>query len=145
LDFLPENEADSRSVVAGVILFLQATADVWFLTAFTEEAKIHHLYINKWDSKTHQIFSTEEVEQQETHIEFNIPQVADSKTFPTMYNDQDSVSTFNPKQPYDAVSLQPSMAFTPKVISQTSSTSNVMNFPIPVDIDNNAGDNDSVA
>lgn len=62
-----------------------------------------------------------------------------------MYNDQDSVSTFNPKKPYDAVSLQSSMAFTPIVISQTSSTSNVINFPILIDIDNNAGDNDSVA
>lgn len=51
LGFLPENEANARSFVAGMIPYLRAMADPWFLKAFTEEAKIRHLN-NKWDAKT---------------------------------------------------------------------------------------------
>ena len=164
--FLPENEADARSFVAGMIPYLRATADPWFQKAFTEEAKIRHLN-NKWDPKTRQIFSAEEAAvdgflaqddrlnktdeptlptpAQEAHIEFNVPQVASSETFPTMYNDQDSVSTFNPKHQHDTESLQPSTTFTPKVVSQTSSASNTMSFPVPIDVDNQEGEDGSVS
>jgi hypothetical protein len=101
-----------------LVPYLRATADPWFLKAFTEEAKMRHIN-STWDAKTRQIFSAEEAamdgflsqddrlnktdeptlpkQVKETHIEFNVPQVADSKSFPAMYNDQDSVSTFNPK------------------------------------------------
>ena len=76
-------------------------ADPWFLKAFTEEAKIRHIN-STWDAKTRQIFSAKEAavdgflsqdnplnktdeptlpkQVQETHIEFNVPQVADKQT-----------------------------------------------------------------
>jgi hypothetical protein len=38
--FLPENESDARTLVAGLIPFLRDTADKWYLSAFTECAKL---------------------------------------------------------------------------------------------------------
>lgn len=82
---------------------------------------------------------------QETHIEVNVPQVVDPETFPAMYNDQDSVSTFNPKHQHETASVQPSTIFNPKVVSQTSSSPKITNCPIPIDVDNPEGEDGSVS
>ncbi len=57
--FLPENEADARTLVAGLIPFLRDTADQWYLSAFTERAKLRHLS-SKWDPTTRQVYTAEE-------------------------------------------------------------------------------------
>ena len=47
--FLPENDADARNVVAGLIPFLNSTANPWYLQMFTPAAKITHAE-TKWDA-----------------------------------------------------------------------------------------------
>jgi hypothetical protein len=37
--FLPENDSDARSIIAGLIPFLRYMADPWYLKMFTTEAK----------------------------------------------------------------------------------------------------------
>ncbi len=45
--------------------------------------------------------------------------MADLESFPSIYKDTDSVSTFNPVTPSDkSVAMQPSSIFTPRVVSQ---------------------------
>ena len=57
--FLPENDSDARTIVAGLIPFLKDTASPWYLSMFTTEAKIRHTQ-SKWDHKTRQVFSADE-------------------------------------------------------------------------------------
>jgi hypothetical protein len=164
--FLPENAADAHSFCAGLIPFLRETASPWFLRAFTEEAKVNHA-ANKWDPKTRQIFSADEVEveeylaeddemnktdeptlakpkkNQDEYVKVNVPRVAEHESFPTMYNDNDSVSTFNPSTPTTVpTSHQPSSVFTPKIISHAHSSNNHTNaqpsLPMEVDEQDNA-------
>jgi hypothetical protein len=59
--FLPENESDARSLIAGFIPFLRHTADPWYMKMFTTEAKLRHSS-SKWDQATRQVFSVEEYE-----------------------------------------------------------------------------------
>ncbi len=144
--FLPENDADARNVVAGLIPFLNSTADPWYLQMFTPAAKITHTE-SKWDAETHQVFSVDEFEveefladddeynksgeptaeksarrvnRDESRIQVNIPIVIDPKEFPKMYND-DSVSTFHPHQDKSKDSCTPSIKFTPIVVSNPPS------------------------
>jgi hypothetical protein len=48
-------------------------------------------------------------------VEVNIPDVAEMETFLTLYNDDDSVSTFN-LGTKSRLSTQPSLSFTPQII-----------------------------
>jgi hypothetical protein len=59
LTFHPENEADARSHIAGLIPFLKATKSPWFMKLFTEEAELQHTS-SRWDIKSRQAFSEEE-------------------------------------------------------------------------------------
>ncbi len=164
--FLPENAADAHSFCAGLIPFLRETASPWFLWAFTEEAKVNHT-ANKWDPKTRQFFSADEAEveeyladddkinktdeptlvkskkKHEEYIQVNVPRVAEYESFPTMYNDNDSVSTFNPSTLTTAsTSHQPSSVFTPKINSHASISNNqtnaLLSLPMEVDEQDNA-------
>jgi len=158
--FLPENEADAMSFVTGLIPFLKETASPWFLRFFSEEAKVNHAN-SKWDPKTRQSISAEEIEIDEfladddelnktdeptavrtrkstqDNIEIHVPKVAARETFPTMYNDTDSVSTFNPATPMTAsTSHQPSSVFTPKIVSHALYNSQTSkDLPIPMNVD----------
>jgi len=41
--FIPENETDAHSFVAGLIPFIKATHSPWFIKFFSEEAQLQHL------------------------------------------------------------------------------------------------------
>jgi hypothetical protein len=59
--FLPENEADARTMIAGLIPYIRDTHDPWYLSAFSTEANLRH-QSSRWDHKTRQVFSAEEAE-----------------------------------------------------------------------------------
>ncbi len=59
--FLPENDSEARSIIAGLIPFLRYTSDPWYMSMFTTEAKFRHA-TSKWDQVTRQVFSAEEFE-----------------------------------------------------------------------------------
>lgn len=145
--FLPENESDARSLVAGLIPFLNDTVDSWYLNMFTPEAKIRHAD-SKWDHTTRQVFSADEfvveefladddeynksdepttekpqrkVISDESNIEVNIPIVIDPEDFPKMYQDDDSVSTFHKAESSAKSPLAPSTKFNPVIVSNTPS------------------------
>jgi hypothetical protein len=59
--FLPENDSEARSIVAGLIPYLRYTVDPWFMKMFTTEAKYRHAS-SKWDQATRQVFSIEKFE-----------------------------------------------------------------------------------
>jgi hypothetical protein len=116
--FLPDNESDGRMYIAGLIPFLRASSDSWFLQFFSEEAKYNHHH-NVWDPSTRQIFSTDEADinsflceddaqnlsdeptamkasnvvSMNSEVEFCVPDVEATSGKPAMYED-DSVSTF---------------------------------------------------
>jgi hypothetical protein len=144
--FLPENESDARSLIAGLIPFLRHTADPWYMKMFTTEAKLRHSS-SKWDQETRQVFSVEEYEidefladddeynktdeptaerpirntaQDDSHILIQVPIIIDPEESPKIYEDTDSVSTFRPNDPSPA-SISPSKSFTPKIVSNPPS------------------------
>jgi hypothetical protein len=111
LTFLPENEADARSFVAGLIPFIKATHSQWFLKFFSEEAQLRHLN-STWDSETRQADSAKEAELYgfladddelnmtdepssictcSNHPEHSASRVTNLETLPTLYWDSDSV------------------------------------------------------
>jgi hypothetical protein len=57
--FLPENEADARTIIAGLVPYLRDSHDPWYLSAFSNEAKLCH-QSSRWDHKTHQVFLADE-------------------------------------------------------------------------------------
>jgi hypothetical protein len=58
--FLPENETEARSVIAGLIPFFKATYSPWFLHIFfSEEAKLRHATSTR-DPITKSAYSAEE-------------------------------------------------------------------------------------
>jgi hypothetical protein len=59
--FLPENETDARTTIAGLIPFLRDSYDPWYLSAFWTEVKLRHLS-SRWDYSTRQVFCAEESE-----------------------------------------------------------------------------------
>ncbi len=90
--------------------------------------------MNKMDEPT--LFKTKK--KHEEYIQVNVPQVADHESFPTMYNDNDAVLTFNPDTPDTALtSHQPSSVITPKIISHVSISNNQtnVNLSLPMDVD----------
>lgn len=133
LTFLPENETDAHSHVAGLMPFLKETADPWFMRLFSEEAKLHHV-TSRWDTKTWQEFSAEKTELDcflEDDDEFNftgdkheqsgnntpevtIQKMSELESFPLLYKDTDSESTFHPSPPSDkSIDTNPSMSSLP--------------------------------
>jgi DNA-binding transcriptional regulator GbsR (MarR family) len=163
--FLPENESDARTLVAGLIPFLRDTVDKWYLSAFTEHAKLRH-QSSKWDPNTRQVYSVEEgvvddylaeddelnksdeptvvrqasrVVLDESEIQVNVPVILDPEDFPKMYQDEDSVSTFRSKM--SSPSLRPSSIFRPQVVSDAPSrTSTSLSASIPIDVDKDGED-----
>jgi len=129
--FLPENETDTRSVIAGLIPFIKEMHSQWYLQFFSEGAKLCH-DTSKWDVKTRSAYSAEEAEsdgflaeddemnkmdnvpgyrtQSMLSIAIHRPRVSNMGEFPSMYKDSDSVSTFNTKK---ANSVHTSTVFTP--------------------------------
>ena len=158
--FLPENESEARSMVAGIIPFLRDTADKWYLTFFTEDAKLRHR-LNKWNPTTREVYSAEEgliddyladddrlnksdeptvvrqtprIVRDETNIQVNIPQVAEREEFPTMYRDTDSISTFRSKTA--STILPPSSTFHPQIVPNTPSVVDTsLSSSIPINVD----------
>lgn len=118
LTFLPENEADTRSFVAGLIPYIKATHSSWFLKLFSEDSQLQHLNLT-WNSTTRQAYSAEEAEldgfltvndelnmledsgglDMDALMEHNIKKVANQEQVPTLYNDNYSVSTFHKVTP----------------------------------------------
>jgi hypothetical protein len=144
--FLPENESDARSIVAGLIPFLTNTADPWYLNMFTQEARIRQAS-SKWDPETRQVFSADEfvvdeyladddeynksdeptaekpirkTNQDESNIRVHVPIIIDPEDSPKMYQDDDSVSTFN-QAPSVKTPIAPSTTFTPIIVSNPPS------------------------
>jgi hypothetical protein len=145
--FLPENDSEARSIIAGLIPFLKHTADPWYMKMFTTEAKYRHAS-SKWDQETRQVFSVEEYEidefladddeynktdeptaerpirdtnRDESYIQVQIPIVLDPEDSPKMYEDADSVSIFHQTEKASPCSVSPSKRFTPKIVSNPPS------------------------
>jgi hypothetical protein len=137
--FLPENQSDARAFIAGLVPFIRETSHPWFMRYFSEDTKLRHLS-SRWHPDAWQTFSaedelldellTEEMELKtniianampsQTSFEFTVPPVAEKDSFPTMYRDEDSVSTFNPRTPAtDNSVLTPSSVFQPRVLLET--------------------------
>jgi hypothetical protein len=78
------------------------------------------------------------------NIQVIVPTVSEYEKFPTIYNDTDSVSTFQPSTPTTAASFhQPSSTFTPKIVSHASSSKDHISFgnTVPRDVvDKNTND-----
>jgi hypothetical protein len=163
--FLPENESDARSVIAGLIPYLRHTADPWYMKMFTTEAKLRHAS-SKWDQDTRQVFSVEEYEIEEfladddaynktdkptaekptrttfiddSHIQIQVPIIIDSEESPKMYEDTDSVSTFRQPDTSSFTQVSPSKSFTPKIVSNPPSmmaSSNSASKPLDINYQN---------
>jgi hypothetical protein len=160
--FLPENDSDARSIEVGLIPFLRYTADQWYMSMFTIEAKFRHAS-SKWDHATRQVFSIEEFEideflaeddeynktdeptaerpikkaaVDESHIQVHVPMVIDPEESPKMYEDTDSVSTFHKKDGHATALISPLKSFTPNIVSNPLSVlaSSTSNSK-PIDID----------
>jgi len=155
LSFLPENEADARSHVAGLIPFIKASHSHWFLKFFSEEAQLQHLH-SKWDEKTRQAYSAEEAELDEFladddelnmtdkptsarsstgQAEFVTSTIASLEKVPTLYMDLDSVSTFHPVTPSTGSSVQPSTVFQPRIINSNLNHNTSSQPAIEIDTD----------
>jgi hypothetical protein len=61
LTFLPENEANARSFVVGLIPYIKVTHSSWFLKFFSEDAQLRHLH-SICDKETRQAYLDEEAE-----------------------------------------------------------------------------------
>jgi hypothetical protein len=129
--FLPENEEEARSFIARLIPFLTATESPWFLKLFTKEAKLWHAQ-SRWDPQTQQVFSAEEAELKDLltdddemnksdeptlpcrldQVDVYISRVANLEKDPSLYREDNSVSTFHPQ----STATLPSISFNPKVI-----------------------------
>jgi hypothetical protein len=148
--FLPENDSDARTVIAGLIPLIRDTCDPWYLTMFTNEAKLRHAS-SKWDAESRQVYSAEEGEieeflavddemnktdeptadrprkffRDESYITINVPKVADGPK-QTIYNDVDSVSTFHQVSQVDPPAQtskpQPSISITTSTTVPSSSS-----------------------
>jgi hypothetical protein len=157
--FLPENESDARSMVAGIIPFLRDTADNWYLSKFSEDAKLCHR-LSKWNPNTREVYSAVEgliddyladddrlnmsdeptvmrsatrVVLDETNIQINVPPVSEFESFPKMYRDTDSVSTFRSKT---ATICTPFITFHPKIsVSTPSLVDTSISSSIPINVD----------
>jgi hypothetical protein len=71
----------------------------------------------------------------QTSFEFTVPPVAEKDSFPTMYRDEDSVSTFTPRTPAtDNSVLTPSSVFQPRVLLEPSVTGHQNSFGIPISV-----------
>jgi len=112
---------------------------------------LRHIH-SRWDPNTRQVFSEEEAELEElladddemnksdepslkrnsSSPEINIPTGAFLSEDPVIYQDDDSVSTFNTAQ--HSIRIQPSVRFTLKVIPTTQATTST-SVNIPIDID----------
>jgi hypothetical protein len=130
---LPSRKA--RSFIAGMIPFVKTPKRPWFMKLFTEDAKSRHIH-SRWDSNTRQVYSTEEAELEDLLVDddemnkldertlrressspqVNIPNIVSLETDPILYQDTDSVSTFNMTFP---IRNQLSVKFTPKIIPTT--------------------------
>ncbi len=133
-----------------MIPFVKATESPWFMKLFTEYAKLRHVH-SSWDSNTWQVYSAEEAELEDLLADdnemnksdgptlkcdsslpvVNIPNVVSLEVDPILYQDTDSVSTFNTAHP---IRNQPSVKFTPKIIPTTYVTPPANNN-ISIDID----------
>ena len=145
--FLPENDSEARSIIAGLIPFLRHTANPWYMKMFTTEAKYRHAS-SKWDQATRQVFSIAEFEidefladddeynktdeptadkptrtftHDESYIQVEVPIIIDPEESPKMYEDSDSVSTFRQTDHKPSSSVSPSKTFTHKIISNPPS------------------------
>jgi len=161
--FLPENEADARTMIAGLIPYIRDTHDPWYLSAFSTEAKLRHKS-STWDHKTRQVFSAEEAEisdflteddelnhtnipteektqtQTNPDVEVNVP-LCTEDTCHHFQNDADSVSTFH--QGGASVTSgysRPSAVFQPRILVHPPSLnrSSTSNSP-PINIDQQDG------
>jgi hypothetical protein len=141
LTFLPENEADARSFITGLIPFIKVTHSPWFLKFSSKESQLRHLN-SVWDKDTRQVYSAEEAEldgfledDDELNmmddvfhgtaavidLEHNIQKVANLEKNPILYNDVDFISTFHKVTPSSSIkSTQPSTVFQPKIFPRHS-------------------------
>jgi len=124
--FRPKHESEARAFIAGLIPFLRDEGHSYFLKMFSAEAQQRYA-TSKWDAKTRQVTSVEEEELNEflsadddlnlsdeptqekpskevqenenenEHVAFDIPEFT-PVNFPSITNNEDSVSTFHPSR-----------------------------------------------
>jgi hypothetical protein len=139
-----------------LIPFISATESPWFLKLFKEEAKVRHAH-SRWDPATRQVFSAEEAELEDlladddamnksdeptlirpaNPFKVNIPDLLTMETDPTLYKDDDSVSTFQPQ----TTPLQPSLSFNPRVVPTSGIPIPVQKQSITIDINEDHNEN----
>jgi len=136
--FHPENEADARSHIVGLIPYLNNSINnPCSLKQFSKEARLWHV-TSKWDPEMRQAYTAKEAEldnflddddelnltdeilsyrpTKTPDIQINVQRVADPENMLPMYNDTDSFCTFHPVTP-PLHSFMPSARFSPKTIS----------------------------
>jgi len=141
--FHPENKADARLYITGLIPFLKDSHNnQWFLKQFSEEARLRNA-TSKCDHVTQQAYTAEEVEldnfseddeelnltdvlsgdrpSKTLDIEIKMQKEVELEDWRAMYNDIDSISTFHPATPSQSSST-PLALFSPKTIPYASTT-----------------------
>jgi len=113
-------------------------ANPWFMRFFAEQYRQQHL-MSKWNADEFNVDTAEGLEIAsilENDNEWNLdnpdfsqvdsapnhPTVSAWDTYNSLYQETDSVSTFRPS-PSDPIQVQPSLSFTPKVISSIPAVS----------------------
>jgi hypothetical protein len=116
--------------VGGLIPYLRDTQDQWYLKSFTEEARGNH-QSSVWDPIAKQVSSTSDVWirnalalddvlnftdtpttswTNSAQLHFDMPDVTMAGETPSMYHDQDSVSTLQPNGRHNSYHNQHSPA-----------------------------------
>ena len=115
-NFIPENEAEARMYISGLVPYVRDTVGEWYLNAFTVEAIEKHAD-SSWDPNTKQVSSTLDAWLRNTlaldeefnftdfpteetpTFQFDVPPFRQPTTStPPVVRDYDSVSTFHSNQ-----------------------------------------------
>jgi hypothetical protein len=109
--FIPENEAEGRMFITGLVPFIRDTADPWYLALFTPDAIDRHTDA-AWDPNTNQLASTSDVwingsitldgdltgepgDTSDQQLQVAVETPRPFAGVPPVIRDTDSISTFN--------------------------------------------------
>jgi len=136
--FHPENATHAHALIAGLLCYMREYANPWFMRFFADQYKQQH-ETSKWNAEEFNVDTLEGLElasMLDTDNEWNLdnpdfsqtaskkssPIVA-SDTYTSLYQDTDSVSTFRPAVSDEPSGAQPTLSFTPKVVSSVPTVS----------------------
>jgi hypothetical protein len=131
--FHPENAEHAHANIAGLLCYVREFANPWFMRFFAEAYRQQH-ETSRWNPDSFEVDTAEGLELMsmlDADGEWNlldpdfskatttspVVKVSLSDIYATLYKDSDSVSTFRPVTPAVEVNSQPSISFTPRVVS----------------------------